>query len=161
MAQEQTNPDFKYIVRLANSDLDGKYQVVEALATVKGIGIRTAAALCSRANVRRTGKLGDLSDAEVARLIETVDKLPDLLPPWMLNRQRDPESGDDAHVHTADLTGRHRDDINRLKKIQTFRGIRHGDGQKVRGQRSRSNGRTGLTVGVIKKKEGQAPPKKE
>ena len=35
--------------------------------------------------------------------------------------------------------------------IRCYRGIRHEQGQKVRGQRTRSNGRTGLTVGVIKK----------
>ena len=155
MAQDQENPDFKYIVRIANSDLDGKYQIVEALAMVKGIGIRTGAALCDRVGVPRVGRIGDLSDEDVAKLADGVERLPELLPAWMLNRQKDRESGEDQHHHTAELVTKLRDDINQLKKIQTYRGIRHADGQKVRGQRSRSNGRTGLTVGVIKKKEGQ------
>ncbi len=38
-----------------------------------------------------------------------------------------------------------------MKMIRCYRGIRHEQGQKVRGQRTRSNGRTGLTVGVTKK----------
>ena len=45
-----------------------------------------------------------------------------------------------------------RDDLNRLRKIRCYRGIRHETGQKVRGQRSRSNGRSGLAMGVHKKK---------
>jgi small subunit ribosomal protein S13 len=45
-----------------------------------------------------------------------------------------------------------RDDINYMKMIRCYRGIRHEKGQKVRGQRTRSNGRTGMAAGVIKKK---------
>ncbi|HOW33966.1 MAG TPA: 30S ribosomal protein S13, partial [Methanoregulaceae archaeon] len=45
------------------------------------------------------------------------------------------------------------EDINLLRKIRCYRGIRHETGQKVRGQRTKSTGRTGLTVGVKKKKE--------
>ena len=43
----------------------------------------------------------------------------------------------------------------------TFRGLRHESGQKVRGQRSRSNGRTGLTLGVMKQKVAQQPAAEE
>ena len=44
------------------------------------------------------------------------------------------------------------DDIARLAEMKTYRGIRHRSGHKVRGQRLRSNGRSGLTLGVQKKK---------
>ena len=54
------------------------------------------------------------------------------------------------------ITGR---DINRLKKIRCYRGIRHEKGKKVRGQRTRSNGRTGLTLGVMKAGKGGAQAK--
>ena len=40
-----------------------------------------------------------------------------------------------------------------MKKIRCYRGIRHETGQKVRGQRTRSNGRTGLTLGVSRKRK--------
>jgi small subunit ribosomal protein S13 len=46
---------------------------------------------------------------------------------------------------------RKQEDINILKKIRGYRGIRHENGQKVRGQRTKAHGRTGLTVGVVKK----------
>ena len=45
-----------------------------------------------------------------------------------------------------------RDEINILKKIRSYRGIRHERGLPVRGQRTRANSRTGLTLGVSKKR---------
>jgi small subunit ribosomal protein S18e len=45
-----------------------------------------------------------------------------------------------------------REDIERLKKIRAHRGLRHFWGLKVRGQKTKSTGRTGRTLGVTKKK---------
>jgi small subunit ribosomal protein S18e len=45
-----------------------------------------------------------------------------------------------------------REDIERMKKIKTHKGIRHHWGLKVRGQRTKTTGRRGATVGVTKKK---------
>ncbi|HEX9341914.1 MAG TPA: 30S ribosomal protein S13, partial [Thermoplasmata archaeon] len=72
-------------------------------------------------------------------------------PHWMVNRPKDWESGLDLHAFGADVEIHRRDDINRMKMIRSYRGVGHETGQKVRGQRTRSNGRTGLTVGVTKK----------
>lgn len=151
----EENPDFKYIVRIANSDLDGKYQVVPALAIVKGLGLRTGAVVAARAGVNPNQKIGNLSDADVAKLQESVDALVENVPGWMLNRRKDIDTGEDTHLIGSDVEIKLRDDFNRLKKIRSFRGLRHESGQKVRGQRSRSNGRTGLTLGVQKKSPGQ------
>ena len=82
--------------------------------------------------------------------------LTEKLPPWMVNRPNDPDTGADYHLFGSDVDLRLRDDINRMKMIRCYRGVRHEQGQKVRGQRTRSNGRTGLTVGVIKKTAIQA-----
>jgi len=46
-----------------------------------------------------------------------------------------------------------REDLERLKKVRAHRGIRHHCGLRVRGQRTKSTGRRGATVGVIKKKK--------
>jgi small subunit ribosomal protein S13 len=48
------------------------------------------------------------------------------------------------------------DDINRMRRTRSYKGIRHDKGKKVRGQRTRSNGRKGLAVGVVKKREAPA-----
>ena len=162
-SKPEENPDFKYIVRIANTDLDGKYQVIPAIAQVKGLGLRTAAVVAARSGVNPYRKLGDLSDADVAKLQETVEGIQEALPTWMLNRRKDIETGEDGHLVGTDVEIRLRDDLNRLKKIRTYRGLRHEGGQKVRGQRSRSNGRTGLTLGVQRTAQGkaQAEAKKE
>jgi small subunit ribosomal protein S13 len=45
-----------------------------------------------------------------------------------------------------------KDDVDRLRTMKCYRGVRHATGNKVRGQRGRSNGRGGLTLGVNRKK---------
>lgn len=150
---DQENPDFKYIVRVANTDLDGKYHVVPALSIVKGLGLRTAAIVAAKAGVNPYQKIGDLSDEDVTKLQQTLEGIQETLPAWMLNRRKDIDTGDDVHLIGSDLDMKLRDDFNRLKKIRSYRGIRHEENQKVRGQRSRSNGRSGLTLGVQRKKE--------
>ena len=143
--------NFRYIVRLANTDLDGARSVVYALTKVKGIGIRVAETVANLAGVPRTERIGNLTDQETTKIVEVLSKLGELIPPWMVNRPNDWETGADVHLYSSDVELRLRDDINRMKMIRCYRGIRHEQGQKVRGQRTRSNGRTGLTVGVIKK----------
>ena len=143
--------NFRYIVRLANTDLEGARSVVYALTKVKGLGVRVAEIVADLAGVRRTERIGNLTDPETEKIEEVLGKLADLVPHWMVNRPNDWEAGADLHVYSSDIDLRLRDDINRMKMIRCYRGIRHEQGQKVRGQRTRSNGRTGLTVGVIKK----------
>lgn len=153
------SPDFKYIVRIANTDIDGKKNVEQGLASIKGIGIRLGEILADKAGIDRKYKIGDLSDEEVDKLIDVVNKVNEMTPPWTLNRQHDIETGADLHIYGAEIFTYKREDLNRLKKIRCYRGIRHERGHKVRGQRTRANGRTGLTVGVVKKSVRQQQAK--
>jgi small subunit ribosomal protein S13 len=157
------NPDFKYIVRIANTDLDGRHPVEIALAAVRGIGIRTAGVISDLTKVNRSERIGNLNDAQVQELENTVMRLSETVPPWLLNRAKDVETGAHLHVVSSDVEIKLRDDLNRMKKIRTYKGVRHEDGQKVRGQRTRSNGRTGLTMGVQRKavQQAQAGAKEE
>ena len=84
-------------------------------------------------------------------------ELSDNTPGWLLNKQKDIWTGDDIHIFGNEMEMRLQDDINMLKKIRCYRGIRHEKGQKVRGQRTKAHGRSGLTVGVVKK--AQKPQK--
>ena len=148
--------DFKYMVRIADTDLDG-YQTVEiALTKIVGIGRRTAIILTDKTGIPRTEKIGNLSDEQVNTIIQALTDLASNIPPWMVNRQLDYESGENMHVFSTDLASFFRDDINRMKKIRCYRGVRHERGKKVRGQRTRSNGRKGLTLGVIRTKQAPA-----
>jgi len=155
MAEQETKEgkgkDFRYIVRIANTDLDGNRSVVYALTGIKGVGVRIAEIIADQVGVPRTEKIGNLSEQQVERIEEILNTLGQVAPPWLLNRQKEFYTGEDIHVFGADLDVSRRGDINRMKMIRCYKGIRHEQGQKVRGQRTRSNGRTGLTVGVIKR----------
>ncbi len=67
---------------------------------------------------------------------------------------RDFYTGENRHLFSQDVALVNEEDINLMRKIRCYRGIRHETGQKVRGQRTKSTGRTGTTVGVKRKKEG-------
>jgi len=148
---KEHKPDFKFIVRLAESDLNGERTVMLALSDIRGIGMRTAALVADRVGIPRKMLIGDLSDEQVEKLGTALAALPEYIPVWMLNRQNDLDSGADVMVYGPELGINVREDINLMKKMRCYKGIRHETGQKVRGQRTKSNGRTGLTVGVTKK----------
>lgn len=158
---EGVKEDFRYIVRMANTDLDGTRSVAYSLTALHGVGIRVAEAVAELAGVSRTERLGNLSEAQTDKIQEILGNLGEISPHWMVNRPKDWESGVDLHVFGADVEIHRRDDINRMKMIRCYKGVRHDTGQKVRGQRTRSNGRTGLTVGVIKKTAIAAAKAKE
>jgi small subunit ribosomal protein S13 len=151
--RKKDHPDnFKFIVRMVNTDINGELSVLIGLSQIKGIGLRAAQTIAKLANIEFGSQMGMLDDAAIAKLEETVNNYVELVPNWMINRQHDWESGDDMHLVGVDVEVVLRDDINRMKMIRCYKGIRHERGQKVRGQRTRSNGRTGLQVGVIRKK---------
>lgn len=149
-------PDFKYIVRIANTDLDGTKKVELALTGIKGVGVRMGTLIADRAAVPRSEPIGKLTDAQIEALVATVDGVAEAAPDWIVNRQFDWESGQSMHLVGSNVDVMLRDDLNRLKKIRSYRGVRHETGQRVRGQRTRSHGRTGLTVGVSRVKAAEA-----
>ena len=157
------NPNFRYIVRLSGSDLDGRRPAALALTGVRGVGLRVAEVACRLASVNPHEMIGNLPEATVDGLEAVLTTLPEKVPTWMLNHPVDFVSGDRRHLFGADLETSRRDDVNQMKMIRSYRGVRHERGQKVRGQRTRSNGRTGMAAGVLKKaaKEAAAAKSKE
>ncbi|MEM2282663.1 MAG: 30S ribosomal protein S13 [Candidatus Hadarchaeales archaeon] len=144
--------EFRHIVRVAGKDLQGKKRVDIALADVKGIGFALARAVAYASGVNPFTKIGNLSEEEVARIEEVLkDPLKYGIPSWMLNRRKDYETGADLHLLGTDLTLAEKADIGRERKIRSRRGIRHELGLPVRGQRTRTTGRKGLSVGVMRK----------
>jgi len=153
---------FKYIVRLFGQDVDGTMKVPYALAMIKGIGYNTAMAITHNLGIDRNKRLGELTEAELNKIEEYLKdkKIPDV-PAWMYNRRKDYETGLDLHLVTNDLIFYVRNDIEREKKTKSWRGVRHALGLKVRGQRTRTTGRTGMTVGVRKGKGAQPAQQKQ
>jgi small subunit ribosomal protein S13 len=124
-----------------------------ALTGIKGIGPHTSRTIAALANVDPRAILGKMDDESVGRIANAVDTYTEQVPIWMVNRQKDVYTGEARHLLGADLTMANDDDVNRMRKMRSYRGIRHETGQKVRGQRTKSTGRTGTTVGVKRKKE--------
>lgn len=153
MANDQDlGDDFSYMLRMADTDIDGLKPLKTALTSVRGIGDRTARQICDITGFDSGMKAGHLDLDQQGVLKEAIESYAQNVPLWMLNRQRDLETGDELHLSGQDLKLTHGDDISRLRGIKCYRGIRHASGQKVRGQRGRSNGRFGLTLGVQRKK---------
>jgi small subunit ribosomal protein S13 len=145
--------EFKHVVRLANRDLNGFDQTYFALQKIKGIGFNTAIAICRLTNIDPYRRLGSLSEQEIKNLENTIFTLHEKVPSWFLNRPKDPETGKNLHYLESDLILKVREDIEKMKAMKSWKGIRHAAGLKVRGQSTRTTGRTGLTVGVTKKAE--------
>jgi small subunit ribosomal protein S13 len=151
MAQQEE--EIKYFVRVSNTDLDGTKKVIVALTGIKGVGRHTAGVIARLANVSEKDIMGKLDDAHVDRIREAVENYGTTVPAWMVNRPKDVYTGENKHLFGADVIMTRDEDINLMRKIRCYRGIRHETGQKVRGQRTKSTGRTGSTVGVRRKKE--------
>ena len=150
---EEFGEDFRFLVRIASTDLDGKKSVAQGLTGLKGVNNRLSRIIAKEANLDQSARLGDIKDDELARLLEVLDSVEDFTPVWMRNRRMDPETGDDMHVIGSEINMRLRDDLNRLKKIRSWRGVRHEANLPTRGQRTKANGRFGNTVGVQRKKK--------
>ena len=149
---KELGDDFSYMLRMADTDIDGLKTLRTALTAVRGVGDRTAANICKITGFDTGMKAGHLDATQQEPLRLAIENYAQNVPLWMLNRQRDLESGDELHLSGQDLKLTHEDDISRLREIKCYRGIRHAGGHKVRGQRGRSNGRFGLTLGVQRKK---------
>jgi len=150
--QQAEDEDFNFIVRIANSDIDGQKRTVIGIQQIKGVGKRVAQVVVKKAGVDPSVKIGSLSDDDVKKIEQLIMTYVEYAPEWAINRQLDYETGADMHLIGNDLELTQKDDINRMKMIRCYRGIRHETHHKVRGQRTRSNGRHGLTMGVSKKK---------
>nr|GMD83677.1 40S ribosomal protein S18 [Ipomoea batatas] len=145
--------DFQHILRILNTNVDGKQKIMFAMTSIKGIGRRFANICCKKADIDMNKRAGELTAAEIDNLMTVVAnprqfKVPD----WFLNRQKDYKDGNYSQVVSNALDMKLRDDLERLKKIRNHRGLRHYWGLRVRGQHTKTTGRRGKTVGVSKKR---------
>ena len=144
--------DFAYILRMADSDVDGLRPIAIGLTSIRGVGMRTSQQICRLAGINGKTLGGHLSEEEQDSLRSAIDDYATTVPWWLVNRQRDLGTNEDAHIVAMEVKMTRDDDISRMAGIKAYRGMRHRSGHKVRGQRLRSNGRKGSTLGVEKKK---------
>jgi len=123
------------VARIAGVDLPREKRVEVALTYIYGIGLSTAKKIIAATGVNPDTRVRDLTEEEVSRLRETIDR---------------------SCKVEGDLQREVQMNIKRLIDIGTYRGLRHRRGLPVRGQRTRTNARTRKgpkkTVGVRRKK---------
>ena len=145
--------DYRHIVRIAGRDIDAQENLLQGLTRISGVGLRLSKAVLTKVGFDPHGRLGYLTDAQISKIEKIIkDPVAAGMPEWYVNRPRDRMSGRMLHLTGPDLEFAHRSDIDRLKRIRSWRGVRHSQGLKVRGQHTRTTGRGGVAVGVSRKK---------
>jgi small subunit ribosomal protein S13 len=109
------------MARIAGVDIPREKRVDVSLRYIYGIGPTAASKIVSQTQVNPATKVRDLTDEEVNRIREVIDK---------------------EFTVEGDLRREVRQNIQRLVEINCYRGIRHRRGLPVRGQRTKTNART-------------------
>ena len=108
------------MARIAGIDVPRDKRIEISLRYIYGIGASMASRICEQARVDGATKARDLTDEEVTRIREVIDR--------------------SCNVE-GDLRREVRQNIQRLIEINCYRGTRHRRGLPVRGQRTRTNAR--------------------
>merc|ERR1712098_256986 len=149
----EAHVQFQHILRLLNTNVDGKRKIMYALTEIKGVCRRYANLVCKKADVDLAKRAGELNPDELERIVTIMQNPGQFkIPQWFVNRQRDIVDGKSGHLLSNQLDSKMREDLERLKKIRNPRGLRTSWGLRVRGQHTKTTGRRGKTVGVSKKK---------
>lgn len=143
--------EFRHLVRIAGKDLDGSKKLIVAISDLRGVGYNFAYVLTMKMGLDPRTRLGTLSEEQVKVVESAVQNASSAsLPQWYYNRRKDRETGETKQLLGSDLDFVQRNDVQKEKDIQSWKGVRHSLGLKVRGQRTRTTGRKGRTVGVRK-----------
>lgn len=143
--------DLRYLVRILNTDMDGSKKVGHELTKIKGVGYQYANMACRVSGTDANKKAGDLKPEDIEKIEDILkNPLKYNVPSWLFNRRKDPEGGANKHILTVDLTFIKDNDIKQMKKMRTYKGVRHMYGLPVRGQKTRSKFRKnkGKVMGV-------------
>lgn len=109
------------MARIAGVDIPRDKRVEIALTYIYGIGVSQSKKILAKAQVSPDTRVKDLTDDEIARIRETIDK---------------------EFMVEGDLRREVSLNIKRLMEIGCYRGLRHRRGLPVRGQRTKTNART-------------------
>ncbi len=146
----------KVFFRKLRSQVDGNAKIEYGLTQIRGIGRRFAQAVVRVAKIDVNLRIGAIPEKDLNRIEEIIlDPITNGIPAWMVNRKKDLVTGENLHIIGNRLELSVRRDIDRMKRIRSYKGVRHHRGLKVRGQRNNSTGRHGLVLGVIRQKKGQ------
>jgi len=143
-AAKKVNPhlqkpeEYVKLVRILQKDIRGDKKLYRGICDIRGVSWAFANAVCTTLKLDKHKKIQDLTQDEIQRIEKFIED-PKGLPEFLLNRRNDRDEGVNKHVYGADLHLQVDFDIKRLKKIKSYKGVRHTLGQPVRGQRTKSH----------------------
>ncbi len=108
------------MLRIAGVDLPEEKKVAFALRYIHGVGPKVAEEVLKQANLSPEKRARDLTSEEIGRIQNILDR----------------------YLTEGDLRRKVADDVDRLKRARSYRGMRHAAGLPCRGQRTRTNSRT-------------------
>ena len=109
------------MARIAGVNIPTKKRVLISLTYIYGIGETASKQICKEANLTDDKRVADMSDGEVTRVREIIDR---------------------DYIVEGDLRRQSSMDIKRYMDLGCLRGLRHRKGLPVRGQRTHTNART-------------------
>lgn len=148
--------------RKLRTRIDGNHTILYGLSRIKGIGRRFAQAVLQVVDIDAQTRVGVVAEKDLERIEDVImNPVKSGIPYYLVNRRKDLRDGDDKHLIANRLEITVKRDIERMKKMRSYKGIRHSLGLKVRGQRTKSTGRGGLVIGVIRSKLREKAKKKK
>ena len=140
--------EFRAIIRLGDKDIKGEVPMGHALTKPKGSSFMFANAICKVLNLDIKKQCGAYDLKEIEKIEDAIRNPSKYnIPTWLMNRRKDRETGEDKHLLSSDLDLTKQFDIRAMRKIKSYRGVRHAAGsKKVRGQSTKSTGRTGTVA---------------
>jgi small subunit ribosomal protein S13 len=123
------------MIRIAGVDLPEHKKIAYALRSIFGVGLQLSEQILQESNVDPDKRTRDLTNDEINRIQRSLEQRPT----------------------EGDLRRIINDNIDRLKRVKSYRGSRHAAHLPARGQRTRTNSRNARgggkrrTVGALSK----------
>merc|ERR1712194_853550 len=113
MSIQFQSQNFQHILRMCNTNVDGREKVMFALCAIRGIGRRFANVVCKKC------------DIDVNKIVAVMNNpLQFKIPSWMLNRNRDTKDGKTCQKYANFLDQALREDVERMKRVRLHKGLR-------------------------------------
>ncbi len=109
------------MARISGVTIPKEKRVVVALTYIYGIGPAISKKILQETGISEDLRVGKLNEEQLKKLRDVIDK---------------------KHRTEGELRRERRDSIERLKRVDCYRGVRHKRGLPVRGQNTRTNNRT-------------------
>jgi len=120
----------KVFFRKLRSQVDGNAKIEYGLTQIRGIGRRFAQAVVRIAKIDPDLRIGAIPEKELNRIEEIIiAPIANGIPVWMVNRKKDLITGENLHIIGNRLELSVRRDIDRMKRIRSYKGVRHHQGK--------------------------------